>query len=187
MQPRGLCGDEFGRPEILTMTMVSDEQVFDAIYATTRDAGMLTSVPLSAAACSNTRPDSAPTDLSTQKSPALRTIRDPESLAEIRTAPAENLAVYGARKVVAELRRKGLEVARCTVQRLMNAAGLRGIPRSKTRKTTRCEGAETARPADRAQREFAAAAPNALWVADLPVYPHALERTLTRHRCRPLG
>lgn len=47
--------------EILTMTMVSDKQVLDAIYATTRDAGLLTSVPVLAAACSNAGHDSTPT------------------------------------------------------------------------------------------------------------------------------
>ena len=49
----------------------------------------------------------------------------------------------------------------------MKADGLQGIARLKTRKTTRSEGAETPRPADRVNRQFTAAAPNALWVADL--------------------
>ncbi|OXC87832.1 hypothetical protein BMR85_028265, partial [Achromobacter sp. KAs 3-5] len=42
-----------------------------------------------------------------------------------------NYWVYGARKVHAQLRREGLQVARCTVERLMRAAGLRGISRAK--------------------------------------------------------
>ncbi|GAA13194.1 putative transposase, partial [Gordonia alkanivorans NBRC 16433] len=46
-----------------------------------------------------------------------------------------------------------------------------GIARLKTRKTTRSEGAETPRPADRVNRQFTAAAPNALWVADLTYIP----------------
>ncbi len=58
-------------------------------------------------------------------------------------------------------------MARCTVERLMKAGGLQGITRLKTRRTTHSEGAETPRPADRVQRQFTAAAPNALWVADL--------------------
>ena len=49
----------------------------------------------------------------------------------------------------------------------MRAAGLRGIPREKTRKTTVGDGAETPRPADMVNRQFVAAAPNQLWVADL--------------------
>jgi len=79
----------------------------------------------------------------------------------------QNPGVYGARKVHAELRRKGIEVARCTVERLMRAEGLRGIRREKTRKTTVGEGAETPRPADHVERDFTANAPNQLWVADL--------------------
>jgi len=49
----------------------------------------------------------------------------------------------------------------------MRTAGLRGIPREKTRKTTLGEGAETPRPADKVNRQFVATAPNQLWVADL--------------------
>jgi transposase InsO family protein len=39
--------------------------------------------------------------------------------------------VYGAHKLWRELRRKGLEVARCTVERLMAQMGLRGVIRGK--------------------------------------------------------
>ena len=49
----------------------------------------------------------------------------------------------------------------------MRAAGLRGIAREKTRKTTVADGAETPRPLDRVQRQFVATCPNQLWVADL--------------------
>ncbi|MBP1054758.1 IS3 family transposase [Rhodococcus qingshengii] len=52
---------------------------------------------------------------------------DPEMLTKIRTVHAENLGVYGARKVHAELRRKDIEVPRCNVGRLMRTDGLQGI------------------------------------------------------------
>ena len=94
-------------------------------------------------------------------------VRDRELLTQVRAVHADNLGVYGARKVHAQLRRQGHSVARCTVERLMKADGLQGIARLKTCKTTRSEGAETPRPADRVNRQFTAAAPNALWVADL--------------------
>ncbi|MBF6260267.1 IS3 family transposase, partial [Nocardia farcinica] len=42
--------------------------------------------------------------------------------------------VYGVRKVHASLKRKGMSVARCTVERLMKADGLQGIPRLKSRR-----------------------------------------------------
>jgi putative transposase len=98
---------------------------------------------------------------------SARAIRDAELITDIRTAHKANLGVYGARKIHAELNRKGLKVARCTVERLMKADGLRGIPREKTRKTTVGDGAETARPEDLVERKFVATGPNALWVADL--------------------
>ena len=94
-------------------------------------------------------------------------VRDRDLLTQVRAVHADNLGVYGARKVHAQLRRQGHSAARCTVERLMKADGLQGIARLKTRKTTRSEGAETPRPADRVNRQFTAAAPNALWVADL--------------------
>ncbi|KAE8763900.1 IS3 family transposase, partial [Georgenia thermotolerans] len=101
------------------------------------------------------------------RAPSARAVRDAELSEEIKTVHAENLGVYGARKVHAELRRRGHRVARCTVERLMRAHGLRGIAREKTRKTTLSAGAETPRPADLVERRFVAAAPNQLWVADL--------------------
>jgi putative transposase len=94
--------------------------------------------------------------------PSARAVRDAELTEEIKQVHTENLGVYGARKVHAELRRKGQRVARCTVERLMRAGGLRGIPREKTRKTTRSEGAESPRPADLVGRQFVAQAPNQL-------------------------
>ncbi|MFV2104981.1 DDE-type integrase/transposase/recombinase, partial [Micromonospora sp. LOL_024] len=60
----------------------------------------------------------------------------------------------------------GVEVARCTVERLMRAAGLRGLLRDKSPRTTR-PAAETGRPRDLVKRDFTAVRPNQLWVADL--------------------
>jgi transposase InsO family protein len=80
---------------------------------------------------------------------------------------ADDLGVYEAREVHAELNRNGTRVARCTVERLMRAEGLRGIRREKTRKTTIGDGAESERPGDLVKRRFVATAPNQMWVADL--------------------
>jgi len=99
--------------------------------------------------------------------PSARAIRDAELVEDIKVAHKANLGVYGARKIHAELNREGVTVARCTVERLMRAEGLRGIRREKTRKTTVGAGAETERPEDLVQRKFVATAPNQLWVADL--------------------
>ncbi|MDP3949768.1 IS3 family transposase, partial [Microbacterium sp.] len=99
--------------------------------------------------------------------PSARAIRDAELVEDIKVAHKANLGVYGARKIHAELNREGVKVARCTVERLMRAEGLRGIPREKTRKTTIGDGAETERPDDLVSRKFVATTPNQLWVADL--------------------
>jgi putative transposase len=99
--------------------------------------------------------------------PSARAIRDAALVEDIKTAHKANLGVYGARKVHAELNREGVRVARCTVERLMRAEGLRGIPREKTRRTTIGDGAETERPEDLVRRKFVATGPNQLWVADL--------------------
>ena len=55
---------------------------------------------------------------------------------EIRRVYAENLFVYGADKVWAQLNREGIRVARCTVERLMRAEGLSGARRGKAFKVT---------------------------------------------------
>jgi putative transposase len=99
--------------------------------------------------------------------PSARAARDAELVEDIKVAHKANLGVYGARKIHAELNREGIPVARCTVERLMRAEGLRGIPREKTRTTTVSDGAQTERPEDLVKRKFVATAPNQLWVADL--------------------
>jgi len=102
--------------------------------------------------------------------PSARAVRDADLSAQIAQVHEENYGVYGARKVHAELVRKDVEVARCTVQRLMRAAGLRGISRAKTPRTTRpAAGADY--PPDRVERQFVAEAPNQLCVADITYIP----------------
>ena len=99
--------------------------------------------------------------------PSARELRDAEPCEDISRVHTANLAVHGARKVWHERKREGTTVARCPVERLIRACGLRGIPRENTRTTTIGDGAETPRPADQVNRQFVAAAPNQLWVADL--------------------
>jgi putative transposase len=97
---------------------------------------------------------------------SARSRRDAELTALIKQIHAENYSVYGARKIWHELHRQGVPVARCTVERLMRAAGLRGLLRDKSPRTTR-PAPETRRPADLVKRDFTAAGPNQMWVADL--------------------
>src|SRR5262249_52349288 len=78
----------------------------------------------------------------------------------------ENYQVYGARKVWRQLRREGIGVARCTVERLMRGMSLQGAVRGRKFKTTTGD-AKVMQPADLVQRNFKATQPNQLWVADL--------------------
>jgi putative transposase len=77
-----------------------------------------------------------------------------------------NYGVYGARKVWRQLHREGIEVARCTVERLMRHDGLAGRVRGRRRRTT-IPADVGARPADLVDRQFRASAPNELWIADI--------------------
>ena len=72
---------------------------------------------------------------------------------------------YGADKVWRQLRREGVEVARCTVERLMRRLGLKGLRRGQPVNTT-VSNSKAAGPEDRVKRPFTADRPNALWVSD---------------------
>lgn len=85
---------------------------------------------------------------------------------EIKRVWRDSRKRYGARKVWRHLQREGVAVARCTVERLMRQAGLRGVRRGRKARTTILD--ETAvRPADLVNRDFTVGRPNALWVSDL--------------------
>ena len=97
---------------------------------------------------------------------SARALRDEELKAEIRRVHAEHFGVYGARKVWRQLRREGIRVARCTVERLMGELHLEGVRRGRPHRTTTPDTV-AARPADLVERDFSAQRPNQLWVADL--------------------
>jgi len=75
--------------------------------------------------------------------------------------------VYGARKVWLQLRREDIEVARCTVERLMKELGIAGAAARRKKPRTTVPDAGGQRPADLLERDFTAAAPNRRWVADI--------------------
>jgi len=98
--------------------------------------------------------------------PSARSVSDAATNQKIAATHTANYGVYGARKVHAELRRQGHPVARCTVERLMRAAGLRGVSRAKGPRTTIPGSGPDHRP-DLVEREFRAPGPDQLWVADI--------------------
>jgi transposase InsO family protein len=96
-----------------------------------------------------------------------RALRDAGLCEDIERVWKENFGVYGVRKVWRQLGREGIEVARCTVERLMRQMGLRGAVRGRRFKRTTIVDETAARPLDLVQRDFTADSPNQLWVADL--------------------
>ena len=104
------------------------------------------------------------------RTPRAQDRRDAQLKEQIAQVHRDNYGVYGARKVWLELNRKGIPVARCTVERLMGELGLRGARRGGKVRTTKADPAAT-RPPDRVNRNFAPRAPNQLWVADFSYVP----------------
>jgi putative transposase len=97
--------------------------------------------------------------------PSRRAVRDEQLAAEVTRVHQANYDVYGARKVWLQLNREGIEVAHCTVRRLMTGLGLTGARRGKKKRTTIADP-QAVRAGDLVGRKFDPPAPNVLWVAD---------------------
>ena len=95
-----------------------------------------------------------------------RTIRDGQLIEEMRRVHAANYSVYGVRKMWHAMRREGWELGRDQCARLMRVAGLTGIVRGRSPRTTVPADRPDTRP-DLVNRAFAAVGPNRLWVADI--------------------
>lgn len=108
-----------------------------------------------------------------KRAPSARAIADAELIVQIERVFWDRKlgrGISGARKIWWLLRREGIIVARCTVERLMREQGLRGVRRGKQFITTRADGASF-RPSDHVQRCFRADRPNELWVVDFTYVP----------------
>ncbi len=97
---------------------------------------------------------------------SARAQRDDELRVAIQRVWDANEQVYGPRKVWRQLRREKVDVARCTVERLMRELGLRGAVRGRAWNITTQADPAAGRPADLVVRQFTATRPNQLWVAD---------------------
>jgi len=99
---------------------------------------------------------------------SVRARRDEVLEVEIRRVWNESHGgVYGAKKVWRQLCREKVQVARCTVERLMRKLALRGVVRGRAFKVTTTPDRSALRPPDLVARHFEASRPNQLWVADL--------------------
>jgi len=103
-----------------------------------------------------------------QRNPALcceRAKRDDQLAPQIERVWRANMQVYGADKLWKQMRREGIVVARCTVERLMKRLGIQGARRGKVVRTTTPDTSAPC-PLDRVNRQFKADRPNQLWVSD---------------------
>ena len=75
------------------------------------------------------------------------------------------MRVLGSRKTWIILRSDGIDVSRCTVERVMREMGWRGALKKKSPRTTIADPSAQRAP-DLVKRQFRAVAPNRLWVAD---------------------
>ncbi len=108
-----------------------------------------------------------------RRPPSAHAQADAVLLKRVRTVYATSRETYGAPRVHAELRTGGERHSRKRVARLMREAGLVGASRRRAGPITTRRDKE-ARPApDLVDRDFAATAPNQLWVADITYVPTA--------------
>jgi putative transposase len=98
--------------------------------------------------------------------PSRRSREDAALSGKVREIHERSRRTYGSPRVHAELRAIGIRCSRKRVARLMREEGLRGCIRGRRKRTTHRN--KHAVPAeDLVRREFALAAPNKLWTADI--------------------
>jgi putative transposase len=96
-----------------------------------------------------------------------RAVRDEELLATIRKVHKDNFEAYGYRKLHLALRRRGIEVGRDRVKRLMRQHEIRGAKRRGTKWKTTTADPHAGRRPDLVERDFTASRPDELYVADM--------------------
>lgn len=106
--------------------------------------------------------------------PPSKKAREDATLTEkIREVHDRSKGTYGYPRVHAELRALGVRCSRKRVARLMRKNGLTGCMRGRKKHTTRHDRYATPAP-DLLRRNFAAAAPDKVWTADI-TYVHTQE------------
>jgi putative transposase len=98
--------------------------------------------------------------------PTAAELEEAYAIEAARSAWVEHRRVYGARRLTVEVRDRGHAWNRKRVARLMRAGGIEGVHRRRRGKYGR-RALSTATAPDLVERNFTAAAPNQLWVADI--------------------
>ena len=88
----------------------------------------------------------------------------------IRSIYSRSRQTYGMPRIHFELTQEGFRIGRERVARLMRAAGLQGVSRRKSTRTT-IRGKEAQVIPDLVKRNFLVTAPDRLWVADITYIP----------------
>ena len=105
-----------------------------------------------------------------KRAPSRRAQEDEVLTERIQRIHSDSKGTYGAPRMHAALAREGVRVGRKRVARLMRAAEIQGVSRRKRYGTTQRQA--DARPApDLVERNFTAAGPDELWVADITYVP----------------
>jgi putative transposase len=105
-----------------------------------------------------------------KRAPSKRARANAALKSQIREIHEDSRGTYGSPRIHAELAAEGERVGRNRVARLMREAGLEGASRRRGTRTTRRD--RDARPApDLVERDFVAAGPDRLWVADITYVP----------------
>ena len=105
--------------------------------------------------------------------PSARAVADAALLKRIRTVHLSSRETYGSPRVHALLRGLGERPSRKRIARLMREAGLAGASHRRGGPVTTRRNQEARSAPDLVGRDFTAAGPNHLWVADITYVPTA--------------
>jgi putative transposase len=103
--------------------------------------------------------------------PSAREVADDVLTTQIQDAFDANRKVYGSPRIHAELADADVHVGRKRVARLMREAEIVGCHRRRHKLGTTRQNPNAAAAPDLVDRQFAATAPNQLWVADVTYVP----------------
>ena len=106
-----------------------------------------------------------------RRPPSAHAVAAAALLKQIQTVHASSSQTYGAPRVHAKLQAGGERHGRKRIARLMREANLVGVSRRRSGPTTTRRDKEARAAPDLVDRDFAAAGPNQLWVADITFIP----------------
>lgn len=105
-----------------------------------------------------------------ERPPSARARSDAALLERIERHHLASRCTYGSPRILTDLADEGVHVGRKRVARLMRRAGIMGVSRRRFCRTTQRDR-DGQVPPDLVERQFKAAGPNELWVADITYVP----------------